>query len=120
MKGQMAIDVILAVLAMLTMLGVYTAFIDRGSVEVRRGLQYVICDLAGTKFARVESLLRLSGMGNKPGMEQSLQLTFTKAKNGNIAPITIKAKYNDTNVEVNIMFTRTTIVCNGRAVPKWQ
>lgn len=117
MRGQMAMDVVLAVLVMLTMLGVYTAFVDRGSVEVRRGLQYVICDLAGTKFARVESLLRLSGMGNAPGEMGTLRLTSEK---GGISPTEINVMYNDSNVEVNVAYTGTTIICLGREVPKWQ
>ena len=117
MRGQMAIDVILAVLVLLTVLGVYTAFVDRGSIEVRRGLQHVICDLAGTKFARVESLLRLSGMGNAPGEVDTLQLTSGK---GEISPTKVTARYNDSNVEVTVTYTGTTIICSGRAVPKWQ
>ena len=117
MRGQIAIDVLLAVLIMLTMLGVYTAFIDRGSIEVRRGLQYVICDVAGTKLARVESLLRLSGMGHAPGEVNVIQLTSGGAK---VSPTKIIVKYNEANVEVNVTYTGTTIVCRGRAVPKWQ
>lgn len=118
MRGQVAIDLLFAVLVMLTMLGVFTAFVDRGSVEVRRGLQYILCDIASTKFAEVESLLRLSGMGNKPGEDYTLQIT--PGGETHIPPTKITAKYNDNNVDVTIEYMGTTIKCMGKVVPEWQ
>lgn len=113
MKGQIAVDALFGVLVLLSVLGIFTAFVDRGSVEVRRGLHYVICDVAGGDAAKSEALLRLSGMGHPDGDTETVTLM------GGTNPATLRIDYHDRNVAVTVTYSGTTIECLGRAVPKW-
>jgi len=115
-KGQVGVDLLLAVLFALSLLSVFTAFVDRSTVEVRRAAQYVLCDLAGSKIARMETLLRLSGAGHSPGTTETIRLYSGTQK---IQEGKVEIRYNDSNVEVSITYLGTEIVCMGREVKRW-